>query len=67
MKVAPEKLKDLLLSEAEAVDAAARRAVRRALLEHKRAGRSISAWKDGKVVIIPPEQIEVDGPEEERD
>lgn len=65
MKIASEKLKTLLLSEAEAVDEAARRAVREALLAHKTAGRSISAWKDGKVIIIPPEQIEVDGPQEE--
>jgi hypothetical protein len=47
MKIAPGKLKTLLLSEAEAVDAAARRAVRLALLAHKQAGRSISAWRDG--------------------
>ena len=66
MKVAPEKLRTLLVSEADAVDEAARLAVREALLAHKRAGRSISAWKDGRVVIIPPEQIEVDGPLEER-
>lgn len=61
MKIAPEKLKTLLLSEAEAVDRAARRAVREALLAHKRAWRSVPAWRNGEVVIIPPEQIEVDG------
>jgi len=60
MKIKPEHLKDLLLSEARAVDEAARKAVRHALLTHKRAGHSISAWKDGEVVIIPPEQIEVE-------
>ena len=38
---------------------AAQRAVREALLDHKRAGNPIAGWKDGKVVLIPPEQIEV--------
>lgn len=60
MKIKPENLKDLLISEAAAVDEAARRAVRHALLTNKRAGHSISAWKDGEVVIIPPERIEVE-------
>jgi len=34
-----------------------RRGVARALEEHRRAGRSIVVWKDGKIVRIPPEQI----------
>ena len=29
---------------------------RRSLM-HKRLGNSISIWKDGKVVIVPPEEI----------
>lgn len=33
--------------------------VARALAEHKKAGRSIVIWKDGKVVKVPPEEIEV--------
>ena len=32
-------------------------AVRQALLMHKRIGNPIAAWKDGEVVIIPPEDI----------
>ena len=39
---------------------ALRRAVRHALIEHKRAGNPIASWKDGKVVIIPAEEIEVE-------
>ncbi len=31
---------------------------RRALLAHKLAGQSIAIWENGKVVIIPPEEIE---------
>jgi len=32
-------------------------AIKNALLEHKRAGRSIVIMKDGKMVTVPPEQI----------
>ena len=31
----------------------------KALLAHKQAGLSVAIWEDGKVVIIPPEEIEV--------
>src|ERR1700679_2951919 len=37
--------------------AAFRRAVRAAVLEHARAGRSVPTMRDGKVVWIPPEEI----------
>ncbi len=33
------------------------RAVNHALLMHKRIGNPVAAWKDGRVVIIPPEEI----------
>jgi len=33
------------------------RAVNHALLMHKRLGNPIATWKDGQVVIIPPEEI----------
>jgi hypothetical protein len=33
------------------------RAVTHALLMHKRLGNPIATWKDGKVVIVPPEEI----------
>ena len=32
-------------------------AVNDALRMHKRLGNPIASWKDGKVVIIPPEEI----------
>jgi len=34
-----------------------RRGVAKALYEHKKNGRSIHIWRDGKVVEIPPEEI----------
>lgn len=42
------------------VVAALRRATRSALLEHKRTGNPVASWKDGKVVIIPAEEIQVE-------
>ncbi|MDX6611315.1 MAG: hypothetical protein QOD75_501 [Blastocatellia bacterium] len=33
------------------------RAINDALSTHKRLGHSIATWKDGKVVIVPPEEI----------
>ena len=38
--------------------AAAQQAVRAALREHKLAGNPIAVWHEGKVVLVPPEQIE---------
>lgn len=38
---------------------AARAAVREALLRHKRAGNPVSGVKNGRVVLIPPDQIKV--------
>jgi hypothetical protein len=38
--------------------AAAQQAVRAALRDHKLAGNPIAVWRDGKVVLVPPEQIE---------
>ena len=38
--------------------AAAQQAVRAALREHKLAGNPIAVWREGKVVLVPPEQIE---------
>lgn len=36
---------------------AIRKAVARAIAEHKHQGRSIAVWERGKVRIIPPEKI----------
>jgi hypothetical protein len=42
------------------VEAGVKAGVAKALAEHKRMGRSIAIWRDGKVVILPPEEIPVD-------
>jgi hypothetical protein len=47
------------------VERALQRAVREALIMHKRLGNPIAAWKDGQVVIIPPEEIVIPPDESE--
>ena len=46
------------------VEAILHRAVREALLRHKKLGESVAVWRDGKVVIVPPEEIVLDEEEE---
>jgi hypothetical protein len=38
---------------------ALKEAVAEAIAEHKRAGHPIAVWRNGKVVIVPPDQIVV--------
>jgi len=39
------------------IDLGVKRGAAKALEEHKKAGRSIVIWQDGKIVKIPPEKI----------
>ena len=48
---------DFVAVHAKEIEKVLRRAVNHALLTHKRLGNSIAVWKDGKVVIVPPEEI----------
>lgn len=50
----------LLVKYRTAVNAAISKGVREALLRHKRAGNPVAVSKDGKVVILQPDEIEVD-------
>jgi hypothetical protein len=34
-------------------------AVEEALARHKQAGNSVAVWRDGRVVMVPPEEIPV--------
>ncbi|MDQ1590474.1 MAG: hypothetical protein QOG71_1101 [Pyrinomonadaceae bacterium] len=52
----PAKMSD----ETKSIEHAMRRAVRQALLTHKRAGNTVAAWKDGRVVLVAAEKIAVD-------
>ena len=60
MRVKAGNRRELLIAEGKAVDEAMRKAVRHALLTHKRAGNSIASWKDGRAVIIPADEIPVE-------
>jgi hypothetical protein len=39
------------------IDAGIKQAIAKALEEHRRQGRSIVVWKDGKIVTVPPSEI----------
>ena len=46
-----------LFLDGREIDLALRRAVRNALLRHKKLGNSVVVSRDGKVIEIPPEEI----------
>lgn len=46
--------------EGEFIEDIFRRAVQHALLQHKRVGNTIAAWEDGRVVLIPAEEIQIE-------
>jgi hypothetical protein len=42
------------------IDLALKKAGKQALLKHKQSGNPVAIWQDGKVVWIPPEEIEIE-------
>lgn len=50
---------DQVFAEGTLLDLALVESVKKALLEHKRAGNPIAVWRDGKVVLVKPEEIPV--------
>ncbi len=57
MREAREKNIDQIFAEGTLIDRALKQAVHEALLQHKRAGNPIAAWRDGKTVWLKPEDI----------
>jgi hypothetical protein len=57
MKIEPILREINLAEQAEAIELVLQEGVRRALSIHKRLGNPIAIWKEGKVVIVPPEEI----------
>ena len=57
----PRRQKDLhrfdLVEQANEIERIFQQAVDHELSIHKRLGNPVAAWRDGKVVIIPPEEI----------
>jgi hypothetical protein len=48
-----------LRAEAVLIERAMRVAVNKALLLHKQAGQPVVVWENGRVVLIPADQIQV--------
>jgi hypothetical protein len=65
MKPDPPRDIEAILATTDLADRAVRKAVREAVLRHKLLGNAIAVGRGGKVVWIPPEEIEVPPPEEE--
>ncbi len=48
------------VAQAKEVENILREAGRQARIRHKRLGHPIVSWENGKVVIIPPEEIQIE-------
>jgi hypothetical protein len=46
-----------LIADHKLIEAALRRGVREAMIRHKKLGQSVVGFRDGRPVIIPPEEI----------
>ena len=51
---------DALFADGSEIERGLKKAVGLAVLEHKRAGNPIVEWRNGRVVWVPPEEIEVE-------
>jgi hypothetical protein len=58
-KAEPRSFDELIRDDA-LIDGAIEQGVRDALREHKLFGNPIAVVRDGRVVLIPPEEIDVD-------
>jgi hypothetical protein len=65
MRIDIHRATNLLYTHAKDIELVFRKAVREAVLEHKRANNPIAIWRDGKVVILQPDEIVIDDEEEE--
>ena len=59
MREQPDIPDDLFVAQGKEIEAIFERLVCEALLRHKKLGNSIATWRDGEVVIIPPEEISI--------
>jgi hypothetical protein len=60
MEIDIHNTEDHLVTHARDIEKILRKAVREAVLEHKHAGNPVAAWRDGQVVIIQPDEIDID-------
>jgi hypothetical protein len=54
-----KEVPNLLVRYRGEVEESVREGVREALLRHKREGNSVAVWRDGRVVILSPDEIPV--------
>ena len=60
MRKATDIPKDLFISHGQEVEALFQEAVERALWRHKRLSNPVVAWENNQVIIVQPENIEID-------
>ena len=58
-KKVEENGQDLFVRYSTEISEACQRAVREALIKHKKAGNPVAVSRDGKVVILQPDEIEI--------
>jgi hypothetical protein len=49
-----------IISEGTPIDNAIIAAAKRAIIEHKQKGQPLVVWRDGKTVLIPPDELDPD-------
>jgi len=64
MRIDLNKSSNLFVEHSKTIEIVLRRAVKQALLTHKRAGNPIASWEKEQVVIIEPENIPTGDAEE---
>jgi hypothetical protein len=59
-KTVTENGQNIFIKHGDAITKACDRAVREALRKHKLAGNPIAVARDGQVVLLSPDEIEID-------
>ena len=59
LRQTPDPKLERALEQGRRVQRAVGDGVRRALLRHKRQGESVAVWRDGRVIIVPADQIRI--------
>jgi hypothetical protein len=49
-----------MFCEGTPIDNAINAAAKRAIIEHKQKGQPLVVWRDGKTVLIPPDELDPD-------
>jgi hypothetical protein len=60
IKIDLKKTDKLFVEHGKTVEKILQFAVREVVIQHKKQGNSIAVWKDGKAILITPDEIEVE-------